>query len=198
MVRKLTTAELVALRPRPEQLKNLPRFPLYVLLDNIRSLENVGLIFRLCDAARVEKLYLCGITGHPRLPNDKRREGVIEHAERAIRKTAIQTLDFVPWEYKKSALRTVKTLKKKGIQVIGVELTDQSLNYLSVPYQFPVCFVFGHEREGIQEKVLSEVDLVVEIPIYGLGNSLNVATSAAVVLYESLRRLLSQKKLEGK
>ena len=115
MVRKLTTRELVALRPTAEEVQELCRFPVHVLLDNVRSLENVGLIFRLCDATRVEKLYLCGITGYPRAPGDARLGEVIERAEREIRKTAIRTVDFAPWEYQESSIETVKALKRRDV-----------------------------------------------------------------------------------
>jgi tRNA G18 (ribose-2'-O)-methylase SpoU len=188
MVRKLTTAELVAARPTPEALARLPRHPIVAVLDDIRSLENVGLIFRLCDAALVEKLYLCGITGYPPLPmGDPRPPWVAERAGRVINKTAIHTVQYVPWEYRPSALEVVRELKQRGVQIVSLEQTTASAVYTEVSYRFPVCLVLGHEREGVDEAILAESDLIVEIPMYGIGNSLNVATAFAIVVYELLR-----------
>src|SRR5579883_770234 len=101
---RLTTAELVARKPSPEEFARLPRHPIYVVCDNVRSLMNVGLIFRLCDAALVERLYLCGLTGYPPLPDDPRPPWISERAGRVIAKTAIHTVQYVPREYRPEAV----------------------------------------------------------------------------------------------
>lgn len=197
-MRKLTTAELVARKPAPEEFRKLPRHPIYVVCDNVRSLENVGLIFRLCDATLVQKLFLCGITGYPRVPEgDTRRPQVIERAERAINKTAIQTVQWVPWEYRESAVEVVRELREQGVQIVALEQTDVSLDYLEAPYHFPLCIILGHEREGVEDAVLAMVDFAVQIPMYGMGNSLNVAMAFGIAAYELLHCCLRPKKVSA-
>ncbi|HEY8477504.1 MAG TPA: TrmH family RNA methyltransferase [Chloroflexota bacterium] len=189
-MRKLTTEELRARKPHPDTFHQQPRFPISILLNNVRSLENVGLVFRLCDAIRAHSLHLCGITGFPPLPEgDPRYPWVAARAGRGIAKTAIQTVEHVPWEYHSSAVEAVRELRRRRVQIVAVEQTASSIPYTEAPYRFPVCLVLGHERDGIEEGVLDEADLVVEIPMHGLGNSLNVATAAAVVAYHLLERM---------
>jgi tRNA G18 (ribose-2'-O)-methylase SpoU len=189
---KLTTAELVARKPSPEEFAQWRRHPIHVVCDNIRSLMNVGLIFRLCDAALVERLYLCGITGYPPLPNDPRPPWVAERAERVIAKTAIRTVEYVPWEYRPSAAEVVRELKARGVQIVTLEQTYQSLDYTRAPYRFPLCLILGHEREGVEDEVLDLADFAVEIPMYGMGNSLNVAMAFGICVYEMIRCCLTQ------
>jgi tRNA G18 (ribose-2'-O)-methylase SpoU len=189
-MRKKTTKELVSERPTLKELKKLPRFPIYVVLNNVRSLENVGLIFRLCDALRIEKLYLTGITGYPPMgESDPRPSNIQEHAYNQIAKTGIKLVPNVAWEYRENILDVVRDLKAKGVQIIALEQTDASQDFRKVTYQFPVALVLGHEREGIEDKVLQLSDRVVEIPMYGAGNSLNVATALAVVGYHLVSRI---------
>ncbi len=190
MIHKYTTRELVAVKPTPEQIHTLPRHPISIVVENIRSLENVGLFFRLADAIRAEKLYLAGITGYPSLPKEAetRRPGIHERADRLINKTAIQTVPFVSWEYRKRPLSVVKKLKKQSVHVIVLELTDKSIPYTDCVFRFPVCLVVGHERRGISEGVLEAADHIVHIPMYGMGNSHNTAMACAIVAYEALRQ----------
>jgi 23S rRNA (guanosine2251-2'-O)-methyltransferase len=188
-MKKLSTEDLVKSKPNLKTFAKTPRHPLVVVLDNIRSLQNVGLFFRLADALRIEKLYLGGYTGFPPLEDDPRLPGSVEHAEREIEKTAIKTIPYVPWERAEETLKLIKKLKKDGYQVISVEQTDKSVPYTEVDYNFPVALVFGHERDGISDEVLKESDLVVDIPMYGMGNSLNVATSFSVIGYELVKQL---------
>ena len=189
-MKKKTTQELVAEKPSLEEFKKLARNPISVVLVNVRSLQNVGLVFRVCDAVKAGKLYLTGYTGYPPLPkNDKRRAGVIIHAKNQIEKTAIRTVEYVPWEYYEDAVTLVKKLKKQGIQIVAVEQTWESLNYLEAPYKFPVTLIFGHEREGIEDPLLNLADFAVEIPMAGYGNSLNIAMAVTVIGYELIKRL---------
>ncbi len=135
---KYTTDELVSQKLSPGKFKKLKRNPIIFILHNIRSLENVGLFFRLADAILAEKIYLTGYTGYPRLENDLREERIILHAEKEINKTAIKTVPLVPWEKSE----TVPSLP--GYQIIGVEQTDQSVDYTLAPYRFPLALIFGH------------------------------------------------------
>src|SRR3982074_3792174 len=111
----LTTTELVARKPDAQPFAQLRRAPISVVLEDVRSLANVGLIFRICDALRVERLYLCGITGRPAnadpAGSDPRPRHVQDRAEREITKTAVMAIPFVPWEYQASALDVVKRLR---------------------------------------------------------------------------------------
>lgn len=185
---KLTTAELVSKKPSWEEFKKQPSFPITVILNNIRSLNNVGLVFRACDACRVEKLYLTGFTGYPAVENDNRDPKIIAHAQKEIEKTAIHTIGYQAWEYRPDAENLFKDLKTKGVQVVAVEQTASSVNYLEASYQFPLALLFGHEREGIEGSLLNLADLTVEIPMFGFGNSLNVAMSVAIMLYGLIKR----------
>jgi tRNA G18 (ribose-2'-O)-methylase SpoU len=162
-----------------------------VVCDNVRSLANVGAIFRLCDAGRIERLYLCGITGHPPYPGDRRPPWVAERAGRVLAKTALRTIDAVPWEYRPSAGNVARELKARGAQVVALEPTPRSVDYRAAPYRFPLGVVLGHEREGVADPVLDLVDLAVAIPMYGEGTSLNVAMAFGIWVYEVLRHLPS-------
>lgn len=189
-MKKKTTEELVSEKSNFEEFKRLRRNPIYVVLNNVRSLQNVGLVFRICDAIAAEKLYLTGYTGYPPLPKgDKRREGVIIHAKNQIEKTAIRTVEYVPWEYCQNAVTLIKKLKSAGIQIVAVEQTWESLDYAKASYKFPLALVFGHEREGIEDPVLNLSDFAVEIPMFGMGNSLNVAVALTVLGYELIKKL---------
>jgi len=189
-MKKLTTNELIAKKLPLETFKKQKRNPIYVILNNIRSLQNVGLIFRLSDALLIEKLYLCGTTGYPPIKNDTRRPGVVEHAKHEIEKTAIRTIDYVPWEYQENTIQAINQLKKRGIKIVALEQTDKSRDYRKIDWKFPLALVLGHEREGIEDEVLKLADHVAEIPIFGMGNSLNVATSLAIVGYHLLEKII--------
>lgn len=188
----LTTAELVARKPDPETFSHLPRAPISVVLDDVRSLANVGLIFRICDALRVERLYLCGITGHPADPGpgrDERPRHVQDRAEREIAKTAVMAIPFVPWEYQPSATDVVEGLRATGYQIVAVEQAHASQLYTTPGiYRPPLCLIFGHERAGIAPAALHQADLCVELPVYGMANSLNVAMACALVGFEIVRQ----------
>lgn len=190
---KKSTKQLVAERPSPKILARMPRHPIYVVLDNVRSLENVGLIFRLCDALRVEKLFLTGITGYPPMGDaDPRPSNIQEHALNQITKTGIKLVPYVPWEYRENILEVLDELKSGGAQIVSLEQTDESKNYRDADYRFPVVVILGHEREGIADPVLGKSDQLVEIPMHGIGNSLNVATALAVIGYELVGRLTAK------
>ena len=148
-----------------------------VVLDNIRSALNVGAIFRTCDGAGVNKLYLCGITPYP--PHNR------------IPKTALGAIEFVDWERVESTIAVINELKSSGYQIISVEQTTDSILYTKPSYQLPTALIFGHEITGIDPQIIAASDQVVELPMYGQKNSLNVATTVGIVTY-AIRNQLSR------
>lgn len=153
---------------------------IYVVLDNIRSAFNVGAIFRTADCAAVSKIFLCGICAYP--PNPK------------LLKTAIGATEFVKWEYFKTTKKAIETLKKNKCQIVAVEITKKSKNIYKTRFNYPVAFIFGHEIKGISEEILSMCDKIVQVPIFGKKESLNVETCAGIVLFELIRRNFNKQK----
>ncbi len=154
--------------------ESMGRLPVCVLLDNVRSLYNVGSFFRTADAAGLEKLYLGGITGHP--------------PKNALSKTALGSEERVPWEHSWEAAGVVATLRERGYELAAVETSSHAVDLFDWVPQFPVCIVFGHEVDGIQPSVIEQCDTHVRIPMLGLKHSLNVATAGGIVIYELLRK----------
>lgn len=180
---KYTTEELVAQKPKIEDFKKLQRNPIVFVLHNLRSLQNVGLFFRLADAIRAEKIYLTGFTGYP-------QSNI--HAENEINKTAIKLVPFVPWEHTENVLSILSNLRNLGYLIVGVEQTDQSMDYKMANFKLPVVLIFGHERTGVEDNLLEKCDLVVHIPMLGMGNSHNVAMSGAIISYHILKSVLDK------
>lgn len=174
-MKKISHEEIQKTKPSVEEVKEKKRNPVYVLLDNVRSLFNVGAIFRTSDAVLVNKVYLCGITGHP-----PRKE---------ISKTALGAEEIVPWEYHEEAVEVVKKLKEDGVKIVAVELAEGAKLYDEYEYDFPICFVFGHEVEGIGEELMALVDEAIYLPMFGRANSLNVATCYGIIMYEAIKHL---------
>ena len=159
--------------------------PVTVVLDNVRSLQNVGLIFRVCDCVNIQQLILSGITGTP---------GQSLHADQQIGKTAVGgSLQTVPWEKIDNPLPRLRELKLADHQLVVFEQSEGSVPWKDVPYHFPCILAFGHERQGVREELLQEADYVAELPVRGITNSLNVAMTASVALYELLTRWQSAK-----
>jgi tRNA G18 (ribose-2'-O)-methylase SpoU len=148
---------------------------LTVVLDNIRSSHNVGSIFRTCDGAGVEKLWLCGITCYP--PNPR------------LGKTALGAEDHVPWEHAGDVREVVRRHKGRGYQVVVLEQTDQSRLYGDFIPAGPLCLVAGNETGGVDEEVVGLADAAVEIEMRGVKNSLNVAVASGLVIYDFCRKL---------
>ena len=148
--------------------------PVAVVLDNVRSLYNVGAFFRTADAAGVEKLYLCGITGRP--------------PKRAITKTALGAEESVPWEHAWEPLAAVDALRIRGYEIAAVETAVHAVDLFEWEPRFPVCLIFGHEVDGIRPELSERADTHVRIPMLGGKHSLNVATAGGVVVYELLRK----------
>jgi 23S rRNA (guanosine2251-2'-O)-methyltransferase len=173
-MRQLKTQELDRLSAQDFQVTK--KIPLVLVLDNVRSMHNVGAAFRIADAFLVEKIYLCGITAQP--------------PHRDIHKTALGAEDTVTWEYASDTVTLLKKLKKADYLVAGVEQTNQSipLPQYQPLYNQPYCLVFGHEVLGISEATLAACDLAIAIPQYGTKHSLNVAVSVGIVVWEWAKR----------
>ncbi|KKP37807.1 MAG: tRNA/rRNA methyltransferase SpoU [Candidatus Peregrinibacteria bacterium GW2011_GWF2_33_10] len=151
-------------------MKNLKN-PVVLVLDNIRSLQNIGAIFRTAEATNVSKIYLTGICGQP-----PRKE---------ITKSALGAEKFMEWEYVKDSVSLIKNLKQAGYFIVSAELDKKSVNFKKAEYQFPLVLVLGHEREGVSKEILDLTDLIVEIPMLGShAKSLNVATAGGIIVYE--------------
>ncbi len=148
--------------------------PVSVLLDNVRSLYNVGAFFRTCEAVRAEKLYLAGFTARP--------------PHRGIAKTALGAERTVPWEASSGAAEIVARLRHRGYQIAAVETAPRAVDLYDWRPSFPVCLLFGHEVDGLARDLVEQADLQVRIPMLGEKHSLNVATAGGVVLYELLRK----------
>ncbi len=170
--RKLPPEEILKTKKSVEEVRKLPRTPIVAVLDNIRSLYNVGAMFRTSDGIMLEKMYLCGMTGMP-----PRRE---------IEKTSLGACDTVPWEYRKNTADVVKELKEKGYQIVALELTDPPMHYAEVEFSFPTALIVGHEINGVTDEVMQMVDLSISIPMLGRANSLNVATAYGIAVYQML------------
>ncbi|MGC9970894.1 MAG: RNA methyltransferase [Bryobacteraceae bacterium] len=150
------------------------QLPLSVLLDNVRSMYNVGAFFRTADAVRLEKLYLCGITPRPPKPG--------------IGKTALGAEQRVPWEHSWEPAAVLERLRATGCEIAAVETSLHSVDLFDWTPSFLLCLVFGHEVEGIRPELLARCDTHVRIPMLGMKHSLNVATAGGVVVYELLRK----------
>jgi tRNA G18 (ribose-2'-O)-methylase SpoU len=172
-LRKLSHEELKAARPDESELDALGRRPVAVVCENIRSLYNVGSIFRTSDGAGIEKLYLCGYTGYPP------RSG--------IDKTALGSVRSVPWEYIPNQFEAVRILKNRGYYVLALEHTSGSLSYDEACYTFPLCVVIGNEVSGITDELLKLCDMAVDIPMNGLKQSLNVSVAYGILVYHIMR-----------
>ncbi len=176
-MRKLSFEEITAQRMSPQEMETTERFPISALLDNVRSLYNVGSIFRTSDAVRLSRLYLAGITGYP-----PRRE---------IDKTALGAVETVPWEYRQDGVEQVRHLKSQGVNIVVLEHTSASKPFHEVDYRFPSCLVVGNEVFGVQDEIVSLADASIEIPMYGSKQSLNVTIAFGIVIYQMLFQYLA-------
>jgi 23S rRNA (guanosine2251-2'-O)-methyltransferase len=167
-------ARVLAASASPDARYKALRLPVAVLLDNIRSMYNVGAFFRAADGAGLEKLCLCGITAHP--------------PKNAITKTALGAEETVPWEHDWDALKMAERLRRSGFEIAAIETSRHSVDLYDWQPRFPVCVAFGNEVEGLRPELLEMADTHVRIPMLGLKRSLNVATAGGIVLYELLRK----------
>jgi 23S rRNA (guanosine2251-2'-O)-methyltransferase len=174
-MRKLRNEELPRLSVN--EFKGHPKTPLVLVLDNIRSHHNVGSVFRTADAFLIEAIYLCGITGTP--------------PHRDIHKTALGATDTVQWKHFDNTIEAINELKLAGYKIIAIEQADKAimLNEFEPAQEQKYAIVFGNEVEGVEPQVVSEADMVIEIPQYGMKHSLNIAVSVGVVVWDLMNRL---------
>lgn len=155
------------------------RYPFFIILHNVRSAHNVGSVFRTADAAGVSHIYLSGYTPAPR-DRFKRVQG-------EIAKTALGAECTVPWSTHRSLPKLMKTLRTQGIQVVGVEQDSRSRDYRVFVPERPVAFLFGNEVRGLSFAARSACDDLIEIPMFGMKESLNVATTVGIILFSAIR-----------
>ena len=179
MIRKLKTIEMQRLTV--EEFHEAKKLPLVVVLDDVRSLYNVGSIFRTCDAFRVEALWLCGITATP------------EQCLTEIHKTALGAEESVAWRYFPTAEEAVSELKRQGYHVYAVEQAEGSIKLPSYPssgFEGALSIVLGNEVKGVHQSVIDLCDHCLEIPQFGTKHSMNVAVTAGIVVWELARQIL--------
>ncbi len=175
-MRKLQNSELNRLTP--EEFKETEKIPCIVVLDNVRSLNNIGSVFRTCDAFLVEEIYLCGITATP--------------PHRDIHKTALGATETVKWQYFEKTLLAIENLKMQGYKIFAVEQVDESVNLidLEIHPNEKIALVFGHEINGVGEDVVKAADYCLEIPQHGTKHSLNISVCAGIVVWEVFKKLI--------
>ncbi len=174
-MRKLKITELNRLTQ--EDFKETKKTPLVVILDNVRSLHNVGSVFRTADAFLVEKISLCGITACPPHPE--------------IHKTALGAENTINWEYFEDTCSAIKSLKSEGYQILAVEQTEGSItpNELKIVDNHKYAVVLGNEVKGVQQKVIDICDACIEIPQFGTKHSLNVSVATGIIIWEFYNKL---------
>lgn len=174
-MKKLSHDEISQNRSTIETLHEVKKLPVTVLLDNIRSTYNVGSVFRTSDGVMIEKLILTGYTPHP--PNKE------------ILKTALGSTNSIVWECTKEPLHAIEQLKEQGYNICALELTAKPKMYYEVSAnEFPLCLIIGNEITGVSQKLLDVCDFAIEIPQYGIKQSLNVAVAYGVAIFE-LRKI---------
>ena len=177
-MKKLTHDQISKNRSTLETLHKVKRLPVYIILNSIRSNYNVGSIFRTSDGAMIEKLYLCGYTPHP--------------PKKEIMKTALGATESVNWEYIEDPKEVIHFLKKKGIKIAALELTDNSIPHYNLKADtFPLALIIGNEISGVTQELLDLCDFSIEIPQYGIKQSLNVAVAYGITVFE-LRKIFDE------
>jgi tRNA G18 (ribose-2'-O)-methylase SpoU len=175
-MRKLIHQELLDRRLDPAEVPGVRRHPVVGVLENIRSMYNIGSCFRTADAMLLERLVLTGYTSTP-----PRKE---------ILKTALGATETVPWQHEESTIDAIETLRAEGYRIYALELTDSSTPIDRIDaMDFPAAIVLGNELNGVSQDVLDHCDQAIEIPMYGVKHSLNVAVAFGVAAWECVRRL---------
>jgi 23S rRNA (guanosine2251-2'-O)-methyltransferase len=174
-MRKLLNEELDRLSV--EAFKQVEKTPFMLVMDNVRSLHNIGSLFRTADAFRLEGIYLCGITATP--------------PHREIHKTALGATESVDWVYCEKTIDAISELKEKGYMILSVEQTEGAilLDQVQLSGDQKYALVFGHEIRGVDQKVVDVSDQCIEIPQYGTKHSLNISVAAGIVIWELFRRI---------
>lgn len=176
MNKKLKLWELK--RKTEAEYREQKKFPIVVVLDDIRSLNNIGSFFRTADAFNIEKIFLCGITASP--------------PHRDIHKTALGSTETVQWEYHKNTLSCIKDLHKYGYEICVIEQTEETtlLQEVSTLPKRPTALIFGNEVNGVDQAVVDFSNRVIEIPQFGTKHSLNVSVCAGIVLWEFCKKFM--------
>ena len=167
-------------RVSEDEFKSQEKFPLIVILNDIRSLTNVGSFFRTCDDFNIEKLYLCGITAAP--------------PHREIQKTALGATESMDWEHRESTLELVKELKAEGVTICSVEQTEET-TFLQDVAKLPeerFAIVMGNEVNGVDQAIVDISDYIIEVPQFGTKHSLNVSVCAGIVMWEFTKRFIDK------
>ncbi len=172
MNQKLSMSDLE--RMDANDFKQSEKMPVVIILDNVRSLHNVGSVFRTCDAFRVEALYLCGITGTP------------PHKE--LHKTALGATETVNWKYSDATINAINELKELGYKIYCIEQTQKSVMLHQSQLTGKIAFVFGNEVEGVSDNIIQTADACIEIPQFGTKHSFNVAVTVGMILWETFRQ----------
>lgn len=174
-MRKLANSELD--RKNIDEFKQAEKTPIIIVMDDIRSLHNIGSVFRTSDAFLIEKIYLCGITATP--PNKE------------IHKTALGATDTVTWEYVQNILEVIEILKQNDVVVYAVEQVEHSimLNDFQIKKNKKYALIFGNEVKGVSQEAIEKCDGVIEIPQLGTKHSLNISVSAGIVVWDLFRKL---------
>lgn len=175
-MRKLTMAELG--RKTVEECRQSEKLPVVIVLDQVRSMHNVGSVFRTADAFQIQAIWLCGYTPIP--------------PHRDIHKTALGATETVAWEHHAHTVEAVQILKQRGYHVWAVEQAEGSvyLHHFQPNFSYPLAMVFGNEMQGVQQAVLDIVDGCLEIPQFGMKHSLNIAVSVGVVMWDLLAKYI--------
>lgn len=174
-MKKLTHDQVSKNRSTLGTLHKVKRLPVYIILNSIRSNYNVGSIFRTSDGVMIEKLYICGYTPHP--------------PKKEIMKTALGATESVNWEYVEDPKEVILLLKKKEIKIAALELTNNSFPHYKLKADtFPLALIIGNEITGVSQELLDLCDFSIEIPQYGIKQSLNVAVAYGITVFE-LRKI---------
>ena len=171
---KRSNDDLKANRPTLEETKFIPKVPISILVENVRSVYNVGSIFRTADSFGAQKIYLSGITAFP--PRED------------LHKTALGAEQSVAWEYSENPIALAKKIKSKGNNLVLIEQTKKSKNIFNTEVDFPICFIVGNEVDGVSEELAELADIHLEIPMNGIKQSLNVSVATGIIGYELLRK----------
>ena len=176
--RKLKNSELE--RKSTSQFIASEKTPLIIILDNIRSLNNIGSVFRTADAFLIKKIYLCGITATP--------------PHKDIQKTALGATENVDWEYAENTLEVIAKLMEEGVFIASIEQTENSVSLVDfdVRKELTYAVIFGNEIKGVSQEVVNASDIVIEIPQLGTKHSLNISVSTGIVVWDLFRKLVAQ------
>jgi tRNA G18 (ribose-2'-O)-methylase SpoU len=178
-MKKLSHSEISENRVTLETIDKVNKLPVVVILNSIRSSYNVGSIFRTSDGAMIEKLYLCGYTPHP--------------PKKDVLKTALGSQDSVDWEFVENAKEVIQKYKSKGYTVCALEQTSKNINYSEVKKSnLPLCLIVGNEISGVNQELIDLCDISIEIPQFGIKQSLNVAVAYGIAIFE-LRKIFDSK-----